>query len=245
MAAIVESRNPSGVGGRHKHMQRFAAIIAFALVAAACGGSDTAATTTPPPPQSPVVTSPSAPEGGLVACSAAAAASAPEDWYRDTPVYVGNEQPVEAVAAWAGTRPGYQAIWVDREHNGWITVAFTSDAVERQRELLDEFPGVGVVAVEVGWSVAGLRTLQDQVVAHLSGLLDSFGVATLETKGIVEISVGRRERAAYLERLARHRGRLHENAMRHGMELHHCSSDTPLEQILQDHLLRGMFLSRG
>src|SRR3546814_4631415 len=47
-------------------------------------------------------------------------ASAPEDWYRDEPVYGGNSMPVEEVRAWAVDQPGFEGIWIDRAHNGWV-----------------------------------------------------------------------------------------------------------------------------
>ena len=55
--------------------------------------------------------------------------------YHDDPVYVGNEQPIEKVKTWARGRPGYQDIWLDRDHFGWIAVAFTGDAAAHQEEL--------------------------------------------------------------------------------------------------------------
>src|SRR3546814_13354536 len=78
-------------------------------------------------------------------------ASAPEDWYRDEPVYGGNSMPVEEVRAWAVDPPGFEGIWIDRAHNGWVSVAFSEGAEERQADLAKQFPGVGVVAVPVAW----------------------------------------------------------------------------------------------
>jgi hypothetical protein len=173
-------------------MRRLISIVALAVVAAACSpapGTDTTAHTTARASTTSAVPAPGS--GSLVACDTIPRITAPDDWYRDTPVYVGNEMPVEAVAAWAETQPGFQSIWVDRDHSGWITVAFTSDAVDRQRDLLDEFPGVGVVAVEVDWSIDALRRIQDNATAALRGLLSSFSTSTLETQGVVEIGVGR------------------------------------------------------
>ena len=89
--------------------------------------------------------------------------SAPAEAYRDTPIYVGNEMPVEAVRDWAVGQPGYEDIWIDREHNGWVAVAFSRDAAARQADLEREFPGVGVVAVPVEWSTAELEALQRRV----------------------------------------------------------------------------------
>ena len=84
--------------------------------------------------------------------------------YRDTPIYVGNEMPVEEIQAWAAGKPGFESIWIDREHLGWITVAFSRDADARQADLAREFPGVGVVAVHVAWTRAELEALQQRVI---------------------------------------------------------------------------------
>ena len=105
-------------------------------------------------------------------CADISAVEAPAAWYREKPVYVGNEQPIEQVRAWASDRPGYQDFWVDRDHLGWITVAFSDDAETRQAELEAEFPDVGVVAVEVPTTLAELLALQQR--AHQ--LLDAAGV---------------------------------------------------------------------
>lgn len=85
--------------------------------------------------------------------------------YRDEPVYVGNDMPIEDVRAWAVDQPGYEDIWVDRNHRGWIAVGFRSDAAERQTELEAEFPGVGVVAVQVEHGQDELVELQREVFA--------------------------------------------------------------------------------
>ena len=129
--------------------------------------------------------------------------SAPADWYRDEPVYVGNEQPTEEVRAWAASRPGYEEIWLDREHNGWITVAFSADAAARQAELEAEFPDVGVVAVEVDWTMGELMRLQERVGRELADLQVGSGIYTMQ--GVVGVSLGvlRADRvAAVAERFA-------------------------------------------
>jgi hypothetical protein len=108
--------------------------------------------------------------------------------YRDEPVYVANEQPTEEVRAWAMTRPGYQDIWIDLDHNGWISVGFSEDAATRQAELETEFPGVGVVAVEVTATDSELQALRDEVEAALQGL-SSWGLGHSVARGMVEVSV--------------------------------------------------------
>jgi hypothetical protein len=101
---------------------------------------------------------------GLAACGETSVVlSAGPSWYRDEPVYVANEQPVEEVRAWAEGQPGYEGIWIDREHRGWLSVGFTSDVEARQEDLLAEFPDVGVVAVEVPAGRDELAALQTEV----------------------------------------------------------------------------------
>src|SRR5690606_15444201 len=63
----------------------------------------------------------------LPRCDQVHEVSAPQAWYGDEPVYVGNEMPTEAVRAWAQQQPGFQDLWIDRDHNGWIAVGFTRD----------------------------------------------------------------------------------------------------------------------
>jgi len=115
--------------------------------------------------------------------------SAPAEAYRDAPIYVGNEMPVEAVRDWAIRQPGYEDIWIDREHNGWVAVAFSQDAAARQRDLEREFPDVGVVAVPVDWTTAELEALQRRI--HETLPPDVVGASgTLVMQGVVMIGVG-------------------------------------------------------
>ena len=116
--------------------------------------------------------------------------TAPADWYRDQPVYVGGDQPVGQVQAWARRQPGFQDLWLDNERFGWITLAFTADVEARQAELEAEFPDVGVVAVEVPTTLAELLSLQRR--AHR--LLDQAGIefagsASSVTRWTVELDV--------------------------------------------------------
>jgi hypothetical protein len=109
-------------------------------------------------------------------------------FYRDEPVYVANEQPVEEVRSWASARPGYEGIWLDRDHNGWISVGFSENAGARQRELEEAFPDVGVVAVEVPATEAELQALRNEVEAALEGL-SSWALGHSVAQGMVEVSV--------------------------------------------------------
>jgi hypothetical protein len=127
--------------------------------------------------------------GGIPLCDDVPTISAPAEAYRDTPIYVGNEMPVEALRAWAVKQPGYSDIWIDRDHNGWVTLAFSQDAAARQADLEREFPGVGAVAVEVEWTSAELDALQGRVFEALPpGVADTAG--SMVNKGVVTIGVG-------------------------------------------------------
>jgi hypothetical protein len=153
--------------------------VVTAMVVAACVG----ATTAPEPPAS------GAAQGSIPRCEDLPELSAPAEAYGNTPIYVGNEMPVEAVRDWAVGQPGYEDIWIDRAHNGWVAVAFSRDAAARQADLEREFPGVGVVAVPVQRTAAELEALQRRVIEVLPP--DVAGVSgVLVTKGVVMIGVG-------------------------------------------------------
>lgn len=113
---------------------------------------------------------------------------APADWYADEPVYVGNEMPVEEARAWAQRRPGFEEVWIDRDHNGWVSLAFSKDAEAAQADLETAFPDGGVVVVPVGYSYAGLRELQDRVVERFAS--EGIGVGVSVTQGVVTIGFG-------------------------------------------------------
>lgn len=138
--------------------------------------------------------------GSFPRCEDVPPITAPADWYRESPIYVGNEMPVDAVQAWASRQPGFQELWIDRQHNGWITVGFSSDAEVRQADLEREFPDVGVVAVNMDRTSAELEALQQRVQEHLGA---RFGVATfgLIDHGVVGVGLGvlSNERLAMLE----------------------------------------------
>lgn len=109
--------------------------------------------------------------------------------YADQPIYVGNEMPVEEVQRWAANQPGYQGIWIDREHNGWVTAAFTEGVAERQADIDAMFPDDGVVAVEVEHTADELADLQARVGEELSQILDSYAIGSYENKDVVGVTV--------------------------------------------------------
>ncbi|CAN5542081.1 hypothetical protein BH20CHL7_BH20CHL7_07940 [soil metagenome] len=172
-----------------------AAALALVIVAA-CGGS--------PPSTAPNVDGvdggPSPIGGGPAACETLRMLSAPADAYRETPIYVGNEQPTDDLRAWAEARPGFEDIWIDRDRNGWVALAFSRDADLRQRELEAAFPGVGVVAFPVEWTTAELEAVERRVHEVLPREFVA-GSSAMTHFGVVMVSVGVRtpERVAAVE----------------------------------------------
>lgn len=113
--------------------------------------------------------------------------TAPAEYYRDTPIYVGNP-PDNEVRDWARQKTHFEVLWIDREHHGWLTLAFSQDAAARQEELESELPEVGAVAVEVDWTMAELEALQQRVRPLMPELAYSSGIPV--NKGVVSIGIG-------------------------------------------------------
>lgn len=150
-------------------------LVLFALLAAACGGAD--------------VIDPPASTDPVPLCDDVPRINASDSDYGDSPIYVGNEMPVEQVRAWAGAHPGFETLWIDREHNGWITVAFSQDADARRAELVDEFPDAGVVVVEVEWTMTELQELQASLPDRFEpGFLQHSGI--YDDRGVVGVGIG-------------------------------------------------------
>lgn len=165
---------------------RFAALLVTLTAVSACGtaaGDDGSGGAGGTSPSSSAVVAPGTapPESGLSACAIAdplgelpfgltrctepVLPSADPTYYRDEPVYVGDEMPIDEVRAWAEDQPGYAEIWIDRAHNGWVTVGFNEGAAARQADLVEAFPAVGVVAIDVAFGQAELDQLASEVVA--------------------------------------------------------------------------------
>lgn len=137
----------------------------------------------------PVPTESAAGDGLLPRCSDIPEIDVADELFGDSPVYVGNEQPTEAVMAWGSTHDGYEELWIDRDHNGWIVVAFSQDVDTRRAEAAELFPNDGVVVIEVDWSVAALRALQDTVPDRLGDIGSaSFSVDIMN--GFLELDLG-------------------------------------------------------
>ena len=169
-------------------MSRVAALttlVILAITLAACratGDEPLAATESPPPPTDAA----SSAAMSIPLCADVPQVKAPAELYGDSPIYVANEMPAEEVRAWASRKPGFEEIWIDRNHGGWITVAFSTDAEARQAELAEAFPDVGAVAVEVDWTMPELTDLQRRIGDELPEASSTIFVK----QGVVGIGIG-------------------------------------------------------
>jgi len=185
-------------------MWRRLLVAGVVLSVAACGGvsastegsSSTAATSSAAPTAEDVAASASSETvnvpavGHVPMCDEVSEPTAPEDWYADSPVYVGNEMPVEEVRQFASGLPGYENIWIDRSHNGWISVGFVdADVAAVQTALEEEFPGAGVVAVAMPYSYTQLDEIRRRISDALPEDMDASNM--FETRGVVAVWVGR------------------------------------------------------
>jgi hypothetical protein len=120
-------------------------------------------------------------------CEDVLPAQPPAELLRDTPIYVANEQPVEELQAWAESRPGFEELWIDREHLGWVVLGFSEDADARQAELTAAFPEVGAVVVPVERTLDELLALQREVHEQLEGISGSWASVA---QGVVGVELG-------------------------------------------------------
>lgn len=137
------------------------ASVALAAVLAACAGP----TTTPG--------APGATDGyaGFPSCADDATIAADPALYRDEPQYGNAAELTDAVRTWADDQAGFEELWLDRERNGWVTVGFHGDGVDvtaLQEQVAEEFPGEGVVVVELPYALADLEALMDRVMPVLA-----------------------------------------------------------------------------
>lgn len=122
-------------------------------------------------------------------CGETSLPTADPSHYRDTPKYVGNEMPTEAVREWASQYLDFVDIWIDREHNGWVAAGFTDDVAERQAEIEAEFPDDGVVAVQLDWTESELADLQSRVVDELGDAVDIQASSIDSLRGYVRLQL--------------------------------------------------------
>jgi hypothetical protein len=177
-------------------MPRMAALLLVGAAFTACAAPSV------PSPSLPMTSGPASPalpgapgtpslptlSGTIPWCADVPRIEAAPELYRDEPIYVANEMPAEEVQQWARQKPGFEGIWIDREHNGWVTVAFSQDAAARQAELAGEFPGDGVVVAAVDWKMQDLEELAEEVIRE--GDPQAMGVSARVNYGVVEINVG-------------------------------------------------------
>jgi hypothetical protein len=131
---------------------------------------------------------PSAAAGLIPSCQELHSIEAAPELYRPGAKEVKGDRLLMAIMDWARGKPSFQELWIDRDrHDGWITLAFSRDALLRQLELAVEFPDVAVVAVEVPWTMAELEALQQRVITDFrpggplvsSGIQPQHGVVTI------------------------------------------------------------------
>lgn len=155
------------------------------LVVGACSTPDTQTTTSPASTEG----TPADTTVEIPLCRDVEWITGPEEMYGDTPIYVGNEMPIEEVMTYAQGMDGFVEAWIDREHNGWINVGFAHTDIEAaQEELTTLFPDEGVVAVELPRDHAELEAIQRRVAASLPPEFDITGYHPLH--GRVEVWVG-------------------------------------------------------
>lgn len=165
---------------------RLKALVAItAVLMAACGSG---------------VGSPEAPVSGVRSCNDIELPSAPEDWYDDEPVYVGNEMPVDAIRAFSSSLDGYVDIWIDRNHNGWVTVGFVDADVESHQAALEaQFPDDGVVAVQLPFTPEELDRVAVRLQTELPDDMDARNVDYLRGSVMVYGGLLTDERVALIE----------------------------------------------
>ncbi len=170
-------------------------LLVVSLVIAACGvapevGGDPSSTTVAPPTTAaPSTTTEPGSAEILPRCYESALPAAEPAFYRDTPKYVGNEMPTEAVREWASQYPDFVDIWIDRDHNGWVSAGFTDDVADRQAELEEVFPDDGVVAVHLDWTEADLVALERRVAGELGDEIEILGTSVDPLRGFVNVVI--------------------------------------------------------
>lgn len=128
---------------------------------------------------------------GFASCTDAPLISADPALYRDEPRYGNAEELTTRVSAWASAQPGFEQFWLDRDHHGWVTLGFRhgADVAALQEQVAAQFPGAGVVVVEVPYTLAELQALGDRVQAALAGAdAQTFGMSLDVPRGLVSVS---------------------------------------------------------
>lgn len=179
-------------------------LLPIALTLAACSPVPAQNAETPPLDSSPVPTTASIQPAGTTTSSSVPSGvdvdypicdydepwpAAPDDWYRDTPVYVGNNSPTDEVRRFASGLPGFETVWTDRDRYGWVSAGFVGVDVSEVQKLLEaEFPDDGVVAIELPYTRDELGQMASEIDAQLPE--DMYALNYQEIWGRVEIFVG-------------------------------------------------------
>jgi len=141
-------------------------------------------------------------------CADRSTLEADPSFYRDEPRYElrddeSSDRPLDvldAAVAWAEGQPGFEQPWLDHAHNGWIHLGFSGDvdAVALQDAVEREFPGEGVVVVDLPYSQAELDDLADRVWEALDAAGATWaGSSSDAAYGVVSIDALAPEEAAF------------------------------------------------
>ncbi|NLF06228.1 MAG: hypothetical protein GX593_14690, partial [Actinomycetales bacterium] len=100
-------------------------------------------------PGAPIAATRAHPDLPFPACEGLALPRGDASLYKDEPRYGNASELSEAVLAWAEQHTGFEQLWLDREHHGWVHAGFSGDVdIEAlQVEVAQKFPGEGVVVV--------------------------------------------------------------------------------------------------
>ncbi len=169
------------MSARRRRTGALAMILALAL--AACAGPST----------SGIAGATTSGYAGFPSCVDAAMITADAALYRDEPQYGNATELVDAVHAWASGQTGFEELWLDREHNGWVTVGFHGadlDVAALQEQVAQEFPGDGVVVVAVPYTLDDLQSLMDRVMPALAAddATPTGGVGLDVPRGLMSVS---------------------------------------------------------
>ena len=181
--AVVVRSSLEGGGRSARRSGTGGLALASVLVLAACAGSS-------PTGPANVTTSGYA---GFPSCVDASTITADAALYRDEPRYGNAFELVARVRAWASAKAGFEELWLDTDHNGWVTVGFhgadVEDIAALQEQVAEEFPGEGVVVVAVPYTLAELQALMDRVMPSLAAADAPVGGVGLDVpRGVLSVS---------------------------------------------------------
>ena len=183
MGARVMEMSLEGAGLSARRRRTGALVVILTLALAACADPST----------SGAAGGTASGYAGFPSCAGAAMVTADAALYRDEPRYGNATELVEAVHAWASGQTGFEQLWLDRDHNGWVTVGFQGadlDIAALQEQAAQEFPGEGVVVVAVPYTLAELQTLMDRVMPALAAAdaTPTGGVGLDVPRGLMSLS---------------------------------------------------------